>query len=110
MPVAAFNALLPASNAAWTHSPLRTAVEFLQLDDTTVRTTTVQATTNPDSRQEADVVVTADGLLDDSVRATRSELHLARQRDASWRLVSARWSQQCQPNRGHQDFTPELCV
>ena len=110
MPVAAFNALLEASNAAWTHSPLRITVEFLQFDDTTVRITTVRATTNPDSRREAAVVVTSDGLPDDSVRATRSEVHLARQSDASWRLTSARWSQQCQPNRGHQDFTPELCV
>src|SRR5258707_5863412 len=99
MPVAAFNALLEASNAAWRHSPLRTAVEFLQFDDTTVGVTTARVTTNPDSRQEAAVVVTGDWLLDDSVRATRSEIHLARQSDASWRLVSARWSQQCQPNR-----------
>jgi hypothetical protein len=110
VPVAAFNALLDTNHATWTRSPLRTSVEFLQLDDTTAFTTTVRVTTNPDARDRADVIVTADGLLDDSVRATRFEVHLARRNDASWRLTSARWSQQCQPNRGHQDFTPELCV
>jgi hypothetical protein len=67
-------------------------------------------TTNPESVDQADVVVTLDGLLDDSVRATRFDVHLTRQSDQSWRIDSARWSQQCQPNRGHQDFTPALCV
>ncbi len=110
VPVAAFNAFVDTSRATWRQSPLRTSVEFLQLDDTTAVTTTVRVTTNPDSLRQADVVVTADGLLDDSVRGTRFEVHLTRRSDTSWRLTSARWSQQCQPNRGHQDFTPALCV
>jgi hypothetical protein len=110
VPVAAFNAFLDTNHATWTRSPLRTSVEFLQLDDTTAFTTTVRVTTNPDAREQADVVATPDGLLDDSVHATRFEVHLTRRSDASWRLTSARWSQQCQLNRGHQDFTPELCV
>ncbi len=110
VPIAAFNAFVDTSRATWTQSPLRTSVEFLQLDDTTAFTTTVRVTTNPDAPHQADVVVTADGLLDDSVRATRFEVQLARRSDTSWRLTSARWSQQCQPNRGHQDFTPALCV
>jgi hypothetical protein len=110
VPVAPFNAFVDTSRATWRKSPLRTSVEFLQLDDTAALTTTVRVTTNPDSLQQAEVIVTADGLLDDSVRATRFELQLARRSDASWRLTSARWSQKCQPNRGHQDFTPALCV
>ena len=110
VPIAAFNAFVDTSRATWRQSPLRTSVEFLHLDDTNALTTTVRATTNPDSPHQADVTVTADGLLDDSVRATRFEMQLARRSDASWRLTSARWSQKCQPNRGHQDFTPALCV
>jgi hypothetical protein len=110
VPIASFNAFVDTSRATWRQSPLRTSVEFLQLDDTAARTTSLRVTTNPDSLQQAEVIVTADGLLDDSVHATRFEVQLARRSDASWRLTSARWSQKCQPNRGHQDFTPALCV
>jgi len=110
IPVAAFNALLETSLAAWARSPLRASVEFLRVDDTNAFTTTVRVTTNPDARAQADVVVTADGLPDDSVHATRFAVHLTRRADETWRLTSARWSQQCQPNRGHQDFTPAPCV
>jgi hypothetical protein len=110
LPIAAFNALLDRNHSSWTHSPLRISVEFLHLDDTAANTTTVRVSTNADSLHETDVVVTAAGLLDDSVRAGRNDLHLARQSDESWRLTSARWSQQCQPNRGHQDFTTQPCI
>jgi hypothetical protein len=110
LPIAAFNALLDRNHSSWTHSPLRTSVEFLQVDDTAAFTTTASVSTNPDSLHDADVVVTAAGLLDDSVRASRFDLHLARQSDQSWRLTRARWSQQCQPNRGHQDFTTQPCI
>jgi hypothetical protein len=110
LPIAAFNALLGRNHSSWTHSPLRISVEFVQLDDTAALTTTARVSTHPDSLHEADVVVTAAGLLDDSVRAGRFDLHLVRQSDESWRLTSARWSQQCQANRGHQDFTPQPCI
>jgi hypothetical protein len=110
VPVAEFNALLDESRPGWAQSPLRTAIEFVQLDGTSASTTTVRVSTTPESPQEAEVIATADGLLDDSVHATRFDLHLARRSDQSWRLVSAEWSQQCQPNRGHQDFTPALCI
>jgi hypothetical protein len=55
-------------------------------------------------------VVNADGLRDDSVHAVRYNLHLVRQPDQTWRLATVAWSHQCQPNRGHQNFTTELCV
>src|ERR1700694_5891394 len=85
IPVGAFNALLNTNHSSWTHSPLRISVEFLQLDDTAAFTTTVRVSTNPDSLHETDVIVTAAGLLDDSVRASRFDVHLARQSDKSWR-------------------------
>ncbi len=62
------------------------------------------------SPQAADVVVNVDGLRDDSVHAARYNLHLVRQPDQTWRLATVAWSQQCQPNRGHQSFTTELCL
>jgi hypothetical protein len=48
-------------------------------------------------------------VLDDSVRAKRYELDFVRAGDKV-RLRAARWTQQCWPGRGHQDFSTELCV
>ena len=50
-----------------------------------------------------------DSLEDDSVRAERWLLDLAREGE-TWTIVAARWEQRCHENRGHQDFTPELCI
>jgi hypothetical protein len=54
-------------------------------------------------------IVHAD-LPDDSIYAERWELTLEARPDGSWRLGAVEWSQQCQPGRGHQDFSTELCV
>jgi len=56
------------------------------------------------------VTVTKEGLADDSVGALRYVLEFERQASGSWRLRSAAWAQRCQGGRGHQDFTPELCI
>jgi hypothetical protein len=50
-----------------------------------------------------------DSLEDDSVRAERWLLDVAKDGD-TWTIVAARWEQRCHQNRGHQEFTPELCV
>jgi hypothetical protein len=106
--VASFNAVLDAEHPAWATSPERVANEFLDTD--TVDASTVATQLTALSPQAADVVVNADGLRDDSVHAARYSLHLVAQPDQTWRLATAMWSQQCQPNRGHQNFTTALCV
>ena len=30
--------------------------------------------------------------------------------DGLFQFMSGTWTQACQPGRGHQDFTPELCI
>jgi hypothetical protein len=106
--VADFNTHLDSERPPWASSPERIANEFFNTDaiDAFAVLTSVTAL----SSQAADVVVNANGLRDDSVHAVRYNLHLVRQPDQTWRLASAAWSQQCQPNRGHQDFTTELCL
>jgi hypothetical protein len=56
------------------------------------------------------VTVTTSNFFDDSVFATRLELTLNRIDDGRFRFVSGRWSQACQPGRGHEDFSPDLCI
>jgi hypothetical protein len=106
--VATFNARLDAEHPTWRTSPERIADEFLNTD--TIDATTVATQLTALSSQAADVVVNADGLRDDSVHAVRYRVHLVRRPDQTWLLGSVTWSQQCQPNRGHQTFTTALCV
>ncbi len=57
----------------------------------------------------AEGTVTLEGLADDSIHSQRWQLAFERSGD-SWTLTSARFSQRCHPGRGHEDFTPELCL
>jgi hypothetical protein len=91
-------------------SPLDTAAAFLRLDQVQAATTTLVSRTAAEGGDRATVTATFDGLLDDSIRAHRYVLELEQQTDGTWRLRSATFSQRCQPGRGHQDFSPALCV
>ncbi|MDP9286459.1 MAG: hypothetical protein M3P41_16105, partial [Actinomycetota bacterium] len=89
---------------------IEAVTKFLRLDDTSAAVTTFRATSPGEVRNFSEVVVTLDGLLDDSVRATRYTIELQRDADGMWRLRAADWAAQCQPGRGHQDFSPKLCT
>ena len=56
------------------------------------------------------VTVTLDHLADDSVAAVRYVLVFAGEGDGSIRLTPGSWMQRCRPDRGHDDFSTELCV
>lgn len=56
------------------------------------------------------ITITSTGLLGDSVTATRLVVTTSRGDDGLLRFVSAVSSFQCEPGRGHQDFSTELCT
>lgn len=93
----------------WEGSAAMAAAEFLRLDERTVTRTTIVSTASAEGAGPETVVVTLDGLLDDSVRAERWTLAFEPDGDV-YRLTEAQWAQRCQPERGHQDFRPEPCV
>lgn len=107
--VAAFVAHTADSDEPWTRSPLLAATEFLRLDSRTAQTTAVVATTGPEGTGPTTVTATLDRVLDDSIRAKRYELDFVAASGGKIRLRAARWTQQCWPGRGHQDFSTELC-
>ncbi len=108
IPVAAFNARLATDKPTWARDPQRVVHEFLRADNIDAASTDTQvANASPEATE---LVVTVNGLADDSVHAIRFDVRLARQVDQTWHLDSASWSQQCQPNRGHQSFTTALCI
>jgi hypothetical protein len=97
LPVEEFNAYADATEGNWKQDPEQLALEFTQVHG-------AEATV-----EGAEVTLLRDDLEDDSVRAERYVLHVRPEGD-EWRLVSAQWEQQCHQNRGHQDFSPALCV
>jgi hypothetical protein len=93
----------------WEGSPAMSAGEFLRLDEQDAARTSIASVTPAEGTGPATVVVTLDGLFDDSVRAERWTLTFEQNGDV-YRLAEASWAQRCQPGRGHQNFTPEPCV
>jgi hypothetical protein len=84
--------------------PRELALEFLQVESPPYD---VELETRPGGTT---VTVLRDNLEDDSVRAQRYTLEFALVSGGVVNLSSARVDYQCQPNRGHQDFAPELCL
>lgn len=93
----------------WEGSAAMAAAEFLRLDERTAVRTSIEGRASAEGTGPETVVVTLDGLLDDSVRAERWTFELAPDGDA-YTLTAARWAQRCHPGRGHQDYTPEPCI
>jgi hypothetical protein len=110
LPVDEFNEFVDEARPAFATSALRTAVEYANAGEGNSALTSVEAREGPEGNSgEATVTVTREGLADDSVRAVRYELLLERTEEGTWRLRSARRLQRCQPQRGHQGFSAQLC-
>ena len=93
----------------WERSAAMAAAEFLRLDERTATRTTIEGEASAEGSGPQTVVVTLDGLLDDSIRAERWTLGF--EEDAGvYILTAALREQRCQPGRGHQDFSADDCV
>jgi hypothetical protein len=111
LPVEDFNDFVEEARPAFATSALRTAIEFAHAGEGQAARTTVFASEGAEGNSdEASVTVTRDGLADDSVRAVRYVIVLDRNGDGTWSVRSARQLQRCHLNRGHQDFSPQLCT
>jgi hypothetical protein len=93
----------------WELAAETVATEFLRLDERTASRTTIAGTSEGEGNGPRTVVVTFDGLFDDSVRAERWTLGLQPDGDA-FELESAVRTFRCHPGRGHEDFAPEPCA
>ncbi|MEX2048102.1 MAG: hypothetical protein WEB90_00830 [Gemmatimonadota bacterium] len=93
----------------WEGSAAMAAAEFLRLDERTAVRTSIEGLASAEGTGPETVVVTLDGLLDDSVRAERWTFDFAPDGDG-YTLTAAQWAQRCHADRGHQDYTPEPCI
>ena len=93
----------------WEGSAAMAAAEFLRLDERTATRTSIVGRAEAEGTGPETVVVTLDGLLDDSIRAERWTLVFEPENE-TYLLTSAEWAQRCHPGRGHQDFSVESCT
>ena len=93
----------------WEGSAAMAAGEFLRLDERTALRTTLEGKASAEGTGPQTVVVTLDGLLDDSVRAERWTL-VFDEGDGVYTLTAALREQGCQRGRGHQNFSADDCV
>ena len=90
-------------DAHWEGSAEMTAAEFLRLDERTAAATTVAGSSEGEGSGPRTVVVTLDGLFDDSVRAERWTLALEPVGE-TFELVAAVRELRCHAGRGHTGF------
>jgi hypothetical protein len=93
----------------WERSAETAAAEFLRLDERTAIRTTISGSSEGEVPSPRAVIVTLDGLFDDSVRAERWIL-LFELANGSYHLTSGIQTFACNPGRGHSDFTAEQCL
>lgn len=93
----------------WEGSAAMAAGEFLRLDERTATTTTIEGKASAEGAGPETVVVTLDGLLDDSIRAERWTLGFE-QEGEGYVLTRALREQRCRPGRGHEGFSPDTCA
>jgi hypothetical protein len=94
----------------WERSPAMAAAVFLRLDERTARSTTIDAQAGPEGGGDQTVVVTLDGLADDSVRTERWTLGFEEGDDGVYALTGALRELRCHEGRGHEDFAGEACA
>jgi len=94
---------------AWERSPAMAATVFLRLDERKAVRTTIDAKAGPEGGGGQTVIVTLDGIPDDSVRTEHWTLGFEEAGDGVYALTAALRELRCREGRGHQDFTGEAC-
>ena len=94
----------------WERSPAMAAGVFLRLDERKAQRIKIAAKAGPEGGGGQNVVVTLDGIPDDSVRAERWTLGFEEASDGVYTLTAALRELRCREGRGHQEFAGEACV
>jgi hypothetical protein len=95
------------NGATWSHDPVAFGNAVAGRPEVNERRTIELV---QQAEYEFRVTVTTSNHFDDSVFATRFAFTLNRDDAGQFRFVSGQWAQTCQPRRGQQDFSAELCV
>jgi hypothetical protein len=105
-----FSAFQREVDEDWERSPAMAAAVFLRLDERRAVRTTIDAKAGPEGGDGQTVIVTLDGIPDDSVRTERWTLGFEEGEDGVYTLTGALRELRCQEGRGHRDFAGEVCL
>ena len=94
----------------WERSPAMAAGVFLRLDERKATRITIDAKAGPEGGGGQTVLVTLDGIPDDSVRTERWTLGFEEAEDGTYTLTGALRELRCQSGRGHEDFAGDACL
>ncbi len=108
--VAPFNDYLESAAVPVNRSPCDAARVLLHLDRPRQEGETVSVAVDPEGAANATVTITIENLADDSIAAVRYVLRFEDFGNDAIRLAAGSWSQRCQPGRGQQDFSTDLCI
>jgi hypothetical protein len=104
-----FEAYREAVDEDWESAPVLVATEFVKVEDRAAAKTSISGNASGTGDEGQRVTIVFTELLDDAVNAERWVLSIEPAGE-SFRLVSARRTQRCQPGRGQEEFAPEPCV
>jgi hypothetical protein len=110
VPTEGFSGFQQEVDEDWERSPAIAAAIFLRLDERTAVRTTIHANAGAEGGGDQTVIVTLDGLADDSVRTERWTLGFVDAGEGVYELTGALRELRCHEGRGHQDFAGEVCT
>ncbi|HBB31671.1 MAG TPA: hypothetical protein DDZ80_01740 [Cyanobacteria bacterium UBA8803] len=102
------------NNEAWTKDVMQVALKFvpeMSIEEEGRRSRIIEVAKADIDNQPGVIVViiTDDGFADDSVRGQKHRVELKKGADGAWKLINAWKAWTCQPNRGHQNYSTQLC-
>jgi hypothetical protein len=106
-----FNKIVLSADAKgeeWTADPVLVSLKFI--GPSAGMTQTIERTyDNPESPKAAQVTITNEKLLDDSIMAVRHKLVLNKHENGSWVIESSGKAIKCWEGRGHANYSKEPC-
>ncbi len=102
--------VLPASakGEKWTADPVLVSLKFIGPSEGMTQTIE-RSYDNPESPKTAQVIITNEKLLDDSVMGVRYKLVLNRNENGSWFIKRSGKAIKCWEGRGHANYSKEPC-
>ncbi|WP_203413523.1 hypothetical protein [Entomobacter blattae] len=90
--------------------PLQIALDAMgkSFQDSVTHLNVTQHVNKGESPDKAVVTIEESELLDDSVAAEKTVFTM-NYRDGKWQIMNRIQTQQCRPNRGHQNFSNQPC-
>ena len=99
-----------AGDAGWTATPLGVVLRYLGDVTAETRSTVVEAIRpSAESHDRIVVVVTREGLLDDSVRGVKDRMELVKDPAGFWTIAQSLRAWTCWPGRGHAEYLADPC-